>query len=435
MSDPQRKIKLLVVDDIVETRNNLINLLYFEKDIEVIGSATRGQEGIDLAKKLQPDIVLMDINMPDMDGITATERIMQQVPGVSVIMMSVQGEQDYLRRAMRAGAREFLVKPFTSEELTSGIRHVYAENQNLRRLQPVVTAGQGTPAADASDDHLGEVISVFSPKGGVGRTTIITNLAVAVKQLSKKRVALMDGSLFFGDVGIMLDVRNNKTMNDLQGRVDQLDAQLLTDVMMTHSSEVKILLAPPKPEQAELVIAEDLKRIIQELRRNFDYVFIDTFPSLKEETQLAILDASDYILTVMTLEMPSIKDVRLFLEVAELLEYPRDKIVLILNRADSKHGLRAENIEATIGHPITATIVSSGAAVTLSINRGTPLVMDAPDNPFSKDIEALAKRIIAGTLNQKESGKKGKEVAAVGGEHGKGSGKPGGLLGGLFKKR
>jgi pilus assembly protein CpaE len=433
MSDPQRKIRLLVVDDIVETRNNLINLLYFEKDIEVIGSATRGQEGIDLAKKLQPDIVLMDINMPDMDGITATERIMQQVSGVSVIMMSVQGEQDYLRRAMRAGAREFLVKPFTSEELTSGIRHVYAENQNLRRLQPVVVQGAGTPAADASDDHLGEVISVFSPKGGVGRTTIITNLAVAVKQISKKRVALMDGSLFFGDVGIMLDVRNNKTMSDLQGRVDQLDGQLLTDVMMTHSSEVKILLAPPKPEQAELVIAEDLKRIIQELRRNFDYVFIDTFPSLKEETQLAILDASDYILTVMTLEMPSIKDVRLFLEVAELLEYPRDKIILILNRADSKHGLRAENIEATIGHPIAATIVSSGAAVTLSINRGTPLVMDAPDNPFSKDIEALARRIIGGTLNQKESGKKGKEAAGVGGEHGKGAGKS--LFGGIFKKK
>ncbi len=434
MSDPQRKIKLLVVDDIVETRNNLINLLYFEKDIEVIGSATRGQEGIDLAKKLQPDIVLMDINMPDMDGITATERIMQQVPGIAVIMMSVQGEQDYLRRAMRAGAREFLVKPFTSDELTSGIRHVFTENQNMRRFQPLAVPGQGGPAQDGASDELGEVISVFSPKGGVGRTTIITNLAVAVKQLSKKRVALMDGSLFFGDVGIMLDVRNNKTMSDLQGRVDQLDAQLLTDVMMTHSSEVKVLLAPPKPEQAELVVADDLKRIIQELRRNFDYIFIDTFPSLKEETQLAILDASDYIMTIMTLEMPSIKDVRLFLEVAELLEYPRDKIVLVLNRADSKHGLRAENIEATIGHPVAASIVSNGAAVTLSINRGIPLVLDAPDNEFSKDIRALARRVIDGTLNQKAGAAKGgKEPALVGA--GKDGAKSGGILGGFFKKK
>ncbi len=437
MSDPQRKIKLLVVDDIPETRNNLINLLYFEKDIEVIGSATRGQEGIDLAKKLQPDLVLMDINMPDMDGITATERIMQQVPGIAVIMMSVQGEQDYLRRAMRAGAREFLVKPFSSDELTNAIRHVYTENQSLRRMQPLMQPGSNTGAgsADASDDTLGTVYSIFSPKGGVGRTTIITNLAVAVKQMSKKRVALVDGSLFFGDVGIMLDVRNNKTISDLEGRVDQLDAQLLSDVMMTHSSEVKLLLAPPKPEQAELILADDLKRIIQELRRNFDYIFVDTFPSLKEETQLAILDTSDYILTVMTLEMPSIKDVRLFLEVADLLEYPKDKIVLLLNRADSKHGLKAENIENTIGHPIAATIVSSGAAVTLSINRGTPLVMDAPDNEFSKDIRSLAQRIISGSINQKEGAKKGKEAEAVGAGAKVAGAKSGGLLGGLFRKR
>ncbi len=437
MTDPQRKIRLLVVDDIAETRNNLINLLYFEKDIEIAGSATNGREGIEQAKKLQPDIVIMDINMPDMDGIAATELIMQTVPGVSVIIMSVQGEQDYLRRAMRAGAREFLVKPFSSDELTNAIRHVYTEALTLRRLQPVSQPNQISAAADASQDELGQVFSIFSPKGGVGRTTIITNLAVAVKQISKKRVALMDGSLFFGDVGIMLDVRNNKTISDLQGRVDQLDAQLLSDVMMSHSSEVKLLLAPPKPEQAELILPDDLKKIIQELRRNFDYIFIDTFPSLKEESQLAILDASDFILTVMTLEMPAIKDVRLFLEVADLLEYPKEKIVLLLNRADSKHGLRAENIESTIGHPIGVTVVSSGAAVTLSINRGTPLYLDAPENPFSKDIEALARRIMAGTLGQKEGSKKEKEAAAMRGGlgKGKGSGRSGGFLANLFRGR
>src|SRR5205814_1635543 len=117
MSDPQRKIRILVVDDIAETRTNLINLLYFERDIEVVDSATRGTEGVEKAKKLQPDIVLMDINMPDMNGIQATEKILQTVPGVAVIMMSVQGEQDYLRQAMRAGAREFLVKPFSGDEL------------------------------------------------------------------------------------------------------------------------------------------------------------------------------------------------------------------------------------------------------------------------------------------------------------------------------
>ncbi len=422
MSDQQRKIRILVVDDIAETRTNLINLLYFERDIEVIDSATRGTEGIEKAKKLLPDIVLMDINMPDMNGIQATEKILQQVQGVAVIMMSVQGEQDYLRQAMRAGAREFLVKPFSGDELVSSIRHVYQDEQSKKRFAPNVQYMPNQPTADGGgEDAPGEIISIFSPKGGVGRTTIITNLAVAVKQISKKRVALVDGSLFFGDVGIMMDIRNTKTMTDLQGRVESLDAQLLQDVMLTHSSQIKVLLAPPKPDQAELVTAEDLKKILKELRNSFDYIFVDTFPSLKEETQLSILDMSDIILTIMTLEMTAIKDIRLFLEVAEILEYPKEKIALILNRADSKHGLRAENIESTIGHPIASTICSSGAAVALSVNRGTPLVIDAPDNPFSKDIETLARKIVNGSLGKKEEalvGKNGKAIPAKGASKG-----------------
>jgi pilus assembly protein CpaE len=426
MSDPQNKIRLLVVDDVVETRNMLVNLLYFEKDIEIIGSANTGLEGIEKARQLSPDIVLMDINMPDLDGIQAAERISQQMPNIAIIMMSVQGEQDYMRRAMRAGASEFLVKPFTGDELISAIRSVYQTEVIKRRNFSFPQAGGVTlPSADgAMDEGNGKIISIFSPKGGVGRTTILTNLAVAVKKLDRsKRVALVDGSLFFGDISIVLDVPSTKTISDLQGRVDQLDAQLLMDVMMNHPSGVSVLLAPPKPEQAELIDAEELKRILVEMRRNFDYIFVDTYPSLKDETQLAILDVSDFILTVMTLEMPSIKDVRLFLEVAEILEYPRDKIILLLNRADSKHGLKVENIEGAIQHPIAASIVSSGAAVTLSINRGTPIVLDQPDNPFSKGIEAIAGRVLSDTLNQKEGAMS---------KNGKGKAKSGGFLAGLF---
>lgn len=430
MSDQPQKIRLLVVDDIVETRNNLINLLYFEKDIEVVGSATSGLDGIEMARKLQPDIILMDINMPDLDGISATERIKQNMPGVSVIMMSVQGEQDYLRRAMRAGASEFLVKPFSGDELISSIRHVYNSEVSRRRFAPTQNyTASGSPSADGgAQEELGKIISIFSPKGGVGRSVIITNLAVAIKQISKKRVALVDGSLFFGDVSMMMDVRPTKTIGDLQGRVDQLDAQLLDDVMMTHSSQVKVLLAPPKPDQAELIQAEEITRILNELRRNFDYVFVDTFPSLKDETQLAILDASDTILTVMTLEMPAIKDIRLFLEVAEILEYPREKIVLILNRVDAKHGLKIESIESTIQHPIAASIPSSGIPVTLSINQGTPLYMDDPNNPFSKGIDALARRILDDSLNMRED-----KAAAAKNGHGKEAKK--GLFGGIFSRK
>src|SRR6478752_5662041 len=126
------QIRVLIVDDIPETRDHLSKLLGFESDIEVVGSAASGREAIEMAAKLTPDVVLMDINMPDMDGISATERL------------SAQGEADYLRRSMLAGAREWLVKPFSSDELTSAIRQVYTrEQEKLSRIavQPAAPAG------------------------------------------------------------------------------------------------------------------------------------------------------------------------------------------------------------------------------------------------------------------------------------------------------
>jgi pilus assembly protein CpaE len=102
-----QKIRVIIVDDIAETRENVRKLLQFEADIEVIGAAKSGKEGIEFAKEQDPDVILMDINMPDMDGISATEAILRNQPHVQVIILSVQGDQNYMRRAMLAGARDF----------------------------------------------------------------------------------------------------------------------------------------------------------------------------------------------------------------------------------------------------------------------------------------------------------------------------------------
>src|SRR5690242_15471783 len=164
------QIRVLIVDDIPETRDHLSKLLGFESDIEVIGAAASGREAIELASKLLPDVVLMDINMPDMDGISATERLSAEVPTAAVVMMSVQGEADYLRRSMLAGAREFLVKPFSSDELTASIRQVYTrEREKLSRMvvQPAaVVAAAAAPIAMGAEREPGEpgrVVAVFGP--------------------------------------------------------------------------------------------------------------------------------------------------------------------------------------------------------------------------------------------------------------------------------
>src|SRR3989454_6634857 len=184
------KIRILIVDDIADTRDTLAKLIGFEPDMEVAGTADGGQAAVNLAKKERPHVILMDINMPDMDGITATEIISNTVPESPIIMMSVQGEQDYLRRSMLAGAREFLVKPFSADELINAIRHVHElEKVKRARYAPIAApgaapGGAAAPAPVARD--TGQIIAFFSPKGGVGRTTIATNLAVALHQSTQK---------------------------------------------------------------------------------------------------------------------------------------------------------------------------------------------------------------------------------------------------------
>ncbi len=392
------QIRVLIVDDIPETRDHLTKLLGFESDIEVVGSAASGSEALTMAGKLSPDVVLMDINMPDMDGIAATEKLSAQTPGAAVVMMSVQGESDYLRRSMLAGAREFLVKPFSSDELTASIRQVHSREREkqIRMSALPAKAGQAngsTPAPDDGASHDGQVIALFSPKGGVGRTTVAVNLAVAAATELGKTVVLMDGSFQFGDVGVLLNLNpKNKSIADLVPELEAGELESIDTFVINHSAGIRVLLAPPSPEMAELITPGGVKRVLEALRRTHDLVIVDC-TSWFNETTLAILDAADVVLTMLSLEITSIKNMRLFLEVAEQLGYDSDKVKLVLNRADSSLGIRVSDVESSIGRKVDHTIVSDGRSVVYALNRGVPFFLSNREAQVSQDILRLAQAV------------------------------------------
>jgi pilus assembly protein CpaE len=383
------RIQVLIVDDIPETREHLAKLLGFEPDIEVVGAASSGTEAIEQATKILPDVILMDINMPDMDGITATERLSSQVPSAAVVMMSVQGEADYLRRSMLAGAREFLVKPFSSDELTASIRQVYSRERE--KAGRVVAQA---PRAPRDPTEEGRVVAVFSPKGGVGRTTIAVNLAVAAASELGKRVTLVDASFQFGDVAVLLNLNSkDRSMAELLPELeDGRDPESIETITQTHSSGIRVLLAPPSPEMAELITPPDVKRAIEFLREGSELVVVDC-AAWFNDTLLAILDLADVVLTVLTLEITSIKNTRLFLEVAEQLGYSH-KIRLVLNRADTTLGIRVADVEHSIGRKVDHTIVSDGRAVVYALNRGVPFVLSNRESQVSQDVFRLARSIV-----------------------------------------
>ena len=396
-------IKVLIVDDIPETRDHLSKLLSLEEGIDVAGDAGSGEEAVTKAMELRPDIVVMDINMPGMDGIAAAEIISQRLPTSPIIMMSVHGEAEQLKRSISAGAREFLVKPFSADEFSTSIRQVY-ERELVRREQ-VASAMPAAPVAaplDAADLGEHQVIGVFSPKGGAGRTTIATNLALALQRETNGRVCLVDANLQFGDVGVLLNL-NPKTRSMLDA-VDggEPDRDITNSVVIDHSTGIRVLLAPPSPEGADLVTPAYLRRMVDFLRESHDFVVVD-LPSALNDHSLAIMDAADQIVVLTALEITTIKNVRLFLEVADQLEYDRSKIRLVVNRSDSAQGIRIADVEASIRRSIDGTIVSDGRLAVLAVNRGVPFVVSHPDGALSRDVTKLARTLAGDAIAAKDT--------------------------------
>ncbi len=395
-------IKVLIVDDIPETRDHLSRLLSLEDGIDVAGGAGSGEEAIQMAMEVRPDVVVMDINMPGMDGVAAAEIISQRLPASPIIMMSVHGEAEQLKRSLTAGAREFLVKPFSADEFSTTIRRVY-EKELIRRQQveaamPAVPTG---PQLDAADLGEHQIIGVFSPKGGAGRTTIATNLALALHRETGGRVCLVDANLQFGDVGVLLNLNpKNRSMLDAV-ETGEPDADITNSVVIDHSTGIRVLLAPPSPEGADLVTPAYLRKMVDHLRETHDFVVVD-LPSALNDHSLAIMDAADQIVVLTALEITTIKNVRLFLEVADQLEYDRSKIRLVVNRSDSAQGIRIADVEASIRRSIDGTIVSDGRLAVLAVNRGVPFVVSHPEGALSRDITKLARTLAGDAIAAKD---------------------------------
>jgi pilus assembly protein CpaE len=401
-----RPIKVLLVDDIPETRENLRKLLLFEKDFEVVGAAGTGREALELAKELQPDVVLMDINMPDVNGIEATERINRETPSTAVVMISVQSESDYLRKAMLAGARDFLTKPISGDELYTTIRRVYELNEDTRRRYAAAIAMPTTPTGAAAAPIIGragKVIVVYSPQGGVGVTTIATNVAAALMDEGIK-VLLTDCNLQFGDVGVFLNIQPHSHIADLTSTVDDLDDEVVDNVLVAHDSGLRVLPAPPRPEVAETITAENVSKLVKALAEKYDFTVVDTNTAL-DDLVLGLFDIADKIILVATPTLSSIKNVRLVLDVMDALEYPPDKSVFVLNRVQSERErgrISAEAIENNLKCKVALQIPADDRATIAAINRGVPLVAGDRSRSPTRELVELASQLHVALVEEKE---------------------------------
>jgi pilus assembly protein CpaE len=388
------KIRVLIVDDIAETRENIRKLLQFDSEFEVAGAARSGREAIELSKELKPDVVLMDINMPDMDGITATEMIRRNNSFSQIVILSVQGDPNYMRRAMLAGARDFLTKPPVVDELTAAIRRAGKMARDEKQKGTSITQGGGPGASTLASAAVsyGKVILVYSPKGGTGSTTVAINLGMTL-QSEETPVALVDGNLEFGDLAVFLNLQGKLTIVDLASRADELDPEIVGEVMINHhASGVKILSCPPRPEYAESVSGEQFGKVLDYLRRMYSYIIIDAASSLTDVT-LAALDTADVILLITTQDIPSIKNARLFLDLVDVLKVSRRRVVFIMNKFDKRIGITADKISESFKQEILAVLPSDERIVIPSVNRGVPFMLGDRSKPIARGFLSLAEII------------------------------------------
>ena len=422
--DGEKKIRVLVVDDIPETREQIKKLLMFEPDIEVVGTAGTGREGLEMALETEPNIILMDINMPDMDGIQATEQIATAVPTAAVVMMSVQSEADYLRRAMLAGASDFLTKPVSGDDLYSTLRKVHERKQAMISTLPVAQPNQGgtrpggmTGMLSTADKRLGHVIVVYSPKGGAGCTTIATNLASGMMR-EGTRVLLVDADIQFGDVGVFLNLKAPTTLADLCESVEDLDMELVENVLVTHGSGLRVLLAPePDPGNlASPLKGEDVKLVIQKIANAYDFVIVDTSTRIDALTA-SLFDIASKILVVCPPTLSGVRNVRALLKLLDELEYPQDKIMLVINKTLEDKGrggrvtIATELIEKNLKLKALAEIPSEDRVVLHAVNRGVPVIAISKDRSRSpiRELMELADTVRRNLVGQPEGDEEDKE--------------------------
>lgn len=398
MSNPKQgdgTISILLVDDIAETRESIKKLLAFEQDFKVVGSAGNGRDGVQMAKDLKPDIIIMDINMPDMDGLEAAGLITKAVPTAGVIMMSVQDDPDYMQKAMLAGARFFLPKPVTMDQLYSTIRNVYSQYAGIRdqfsRLQDAtrerILAEQVDKKSDGGD-RAGHVIAVYSPQGGTGTTMLATSLASGLMKEGIKTL-LVDCDLEFGDVGFSLNLKSPTTLVDLVEHEGDLDLEYFDSVVSTHNSGMKVLLGPSRPSFGMDIRDSNpqaVASIISQIAGYYDFVILDLGKSIDAVTA-SLLDITTKIVVVVVPTITCIKNVKLVFDLFDQTGFEPSRTILAINKAidnpKSKVVIAPDRIQSVLKRPVEGLIPLVDETIILNaIQSGVPVV--ASDRDTSK---------------------------------------------------
>lgn len=376
--------KILVVDD----EANIQRVLQYslkQAGYEVL-VAQDGRAALKLWETEEPALILLDVSLPKLDGYQVAARIRESEGGaahVPIIMLTAEKDVEQKVRGLRAGADDYLVKPFHQAELLARMRGL------LARFAAKEVGGLARPPQ-------GRMLAFYGAKGGVGSTTVAINSAIALHTEHDRKVVLVDAVLQFGDHRVFLDLDvDRKSISDAIA-APTVDADLLKSVVVTHDSGIDLLLAPARPEEADMVNTERLGNVLRILREMYDYVIVDVDRPLNDLT-LSVLDLADELIVVMTADLASLKNVRLVMETLHRIGFGTDRLRLVLNRSNAFTGVSIEAAEGALKRRFDQRITNEYRYAIAAENTGQPVSFSKPDSPLARQIAELARSIVGET--------------------------------------
>ena len=319
-------------------------------------------------------VVLLGPTVPLSEALDACESLRVTRPAASVVLVRAQVSTEVFAQAVAAGARE-VVPADSPSAVTAAVDRAYR----------LFTALRGAAATGPSE---GKVLTVWSPKGGVGKTTMAVNLGLALAERGARRVCLIDLDLAFGDVAITMQLFPTHSIEHAIGSEDAIDAELIDGLLTRHQDAMMVLAAPAHPDVRDRVSATLVSQVIRTLKQTFDYVVIDTAPAFDDQT-LTALDETDELVIVATLDVPTLKNVKVAVETLDMLDIAQDHRHLLLNRADDEVGISVDRVESILGMRPEARVATS-TEVAAATNAGKPIVVRHPQHVTSLAILQMA---------------------------------------------
>jgi pilus assembly protein CpaE len=374
MSD---SIKTFVVLDAGVNAAEVERALPRSDDVEIVGLINGVDDAWVRLHETANDLLVVVCSGQSEAALSLIADSVTERPRRPVVVLAYGSPNGFTRRVFAAGADDVLMLPVTPDEV-------------LFALQKALARKAGGVDSQFSRAPL---ICVLGPKGGTGKTLTSTSLSVALAEYGKS-VALVDLDLQFGDVGLCMGITPEQTIFDLVRTGGSLDEDKLEGFLMPHSSGVKVLIAPSRPDHAAVVSVEFLRDVYSTLRGMFDYVVVDTPPGFTPEV-IATIDNATSIVMVGMLDALSLKNTKLGLETLDLMGFPSENVKLVLNRARSRVGISDEEVVAIMGRE-PDIFVPSDRDIPRAVNEGKPILIAKPQAEASVAYRQLAASYLLG---------------------------------------